>query len=95
MATWSSWGRRAETDERLDRLSEVNLVTAELTSELTCRTYRDGDDAQAIAGLTPDALDWKPTPDTPSLAVLVTHTCGAERYWVGDVAGRDDSGRLK
>lgn len=49
--------------------------------------------AQAIAGLTPDALDWQPTPDTPSLAVLVTHTCGAERYWVGDVAGQDDSGR--
>ncbi len=49
--------------------------------------------AQAIAGLTPEALDWTPGPDVPSLAVLVTHTCGAERYWIGDVAGGDISHR--
>jgi hypothetical protein len=28
-----------------------------------------------------------------SIAVLVVHTVGAERYWVGDVVARDPSGR--
>ena len=28
-----------------------------------------------------------------SLCVVVVHATGAERYWIGDVAGRDPSGR--
>ena len=42
MGTWSSWGRRAETDERTDRFFEVNLVTAEVTFDLVCRTCQEG-----------------------------------------------------
>ena len=28
-------------------------------------------------------------------AILVTHLAGAERYWIGDVAGEEPSGRLR
>lgn len=47
----------------------------------------------AIEGLPLAALDWVPGPDMNSLGVLVTHVAGAERYWIGDVAGHDPSGR--
>lgn len=46
---------------------------------------------QLIAGLPPEALDWRPVDGegeaTNSLAVLVTHTLGAERFWVAEVLG--------
>jgi uncharacterized damage-inducible protein DinB len=48
---------------------------------------------QAIEGLPSAVLDWVPGPDMNSIAVLVVHTAGAERYWVGDVVARDSSGR--
>lgn len=47
----------------------------------------------AIEVLPLAALDWVPGPDMNSLGVLVTHVAGAERYWIGDVAGHDPSGR--
>ena len=47
----------------------------------------------ALVGLPVDALDWQPGPDTNSIAVLVVHIAGAERYWIGDVAGQEPSGR--
>jgi uncharacterized damage-inducible protein DinB len=49
--------------------------------------------ARAIEGLPQAALDWMPGPDMNSLCVLVVHLTGAERYWIGDVVGRDPSGR--
>jgi len=39
------------------------------------------------------ALDWVPGPGMNSLSVLVFHATGAERYWIGDVALQDPSGR--
>ncbi|MGH8629266.1 MAG: DinB family protein [Burkholderiales bacterium] len=48
---------------------------------------------RALDGLSQDALDWSPGPDMNSLAVLAVHTVGAQRYWIGDVAGRDPLGR--
>lgn len=66
---------------------------------LFCEAYLDrlqrlhDDILQAIEGLPPAALDWIPGPDMNSIAVLVVHTVGAERYWVGDVVARDPSGR--
>ncbi len=48
---------------------------------------------RALDGLPQEALDWAPGPDMNSLAVLVVHTTGAERYWIGDIAGRDPSQR--
>ena len=47
----------------------------------------------SLDGLPKSALDWKPAQDIPSLCVLVTHLSGAERYWIGDVAGQEPSGR--
>lgn len=50
---------------------------------------------QAIEGLPQEALDWIPGSEINSLSVLVMHTAGAERYWIGDVIGRDDSRRVR
>jgi uncharacterized damage-inducible protein DinB len=46
-----------------------------------------------ISGLPQQSLDWRPGEDMNSLCVLVTHLTGAERYWVGDVAMGEPSGR--
>jgi len=49
----------------------------------------------AVADLPAEALDWKAAPDMNSFAVLLTHTAGALRYWVGDAAGSQPSGRVR
>ncbi len=41
----------------------------------------------AIDGLPAIALDWSPDPEINSVAVLVTHVAGSERYWIGEMAG--------
>lgn len=38
-----------------------------------------------LVGMPAEALDWIPAEGMNSLAVLVTHTVAAERYWIGDV----------
>jgi uncharacterized damage-inducible protein DinB len=48
---------------------------------------------KAIDELPTEALDWVPGPEMNSLSVLIVHTTGAERYWIGDVAKGDPSGR--
>lgn len=48
---------------------------------------------KALNELPPEALDWKPGPETNSLTVLIVHLSGAERYWIGDVAQGDSSQR--
>ena len=50
---------------------------------------------RAIEGLPPEALDWSPGPEINSIAVLAVHTAGSERYWIGDLIGRDPSGRVR
>ena len=45
------------------------------------------DIAQALAGLPAAALDWTPAPGANSMAVLVAHIAGSERYWIGEKAG--------
>jgi hypothetical protein len=53
----------------------------------------------AIYDLPEEALDWTPIKDTSgdmnSINVLVTHLCGAERYWIGEVACGDRAGRVR
>ena len=51
------------------------------------------DFTKAIDGLSVEALDWVPGADMNSLCVLVVHTTGAGRYWIGDVAGGIPSNR--
>jgi uncharacterized damage-inducible protein DinB len=48
---------------------------------------------QAIQGLPQEALDWSPGKGMNSIAVLIVHLTGAERYWIGDVALEDPSSR--
>ncbi len=48
---------------------------------------------RAIEGLSQSALDWVPGPDMNSICVLIVHLTGAERFWIGDVAGNDPVGR--
>lgn len=53
----------------------------------------------AIQGLPADALDWTPihysNTEMNSINVLVTHICGSERYWIGEIACGDDSKRVR
>ena len=51
--------------------------------------------SQAIQGLPQAALDWVPGPEMNSLAVLLAHTTGSLRYWIGDVALGEPSGRVR
>lgn len=48
---------------------------------------------EAIEGLPQEALDWSPGPEMNSLAVLIAHTAGSQRYWIGDVVAQDFSAR--
>lgn len=50
---------------------------------------------RVLDGLPPEALDWTPGPGFNSLAVLITHATGAERFWIGDVAAGQASGRVR
>lgn len=50
---------------------------------------------EALRDLPQEALDWVPGPEMNSLGILVMHTAGAERYWIGDVIGEDPSGRVR
>ena len=51
------------------------------------------DIVQALADLPPAALDWSPAAETNSIAVLVTHIAGSERFWIGEKAGGIPAGR--
>ena len=48
---------------------------------------------QAIEGLPSEALDWVPGEDMNSISVLVFHTTGSVRFWIGDIAAQDPSNR--
>jgi uncharacterized damage-inducible protein DinB len=48
---------------------------------------------EALKDLPPQALDWRPGPEMNSITVLVTHTAGAQRYWIGEMAGQDPASR--
>jgi uncharacterized damage-inducible protein DinB len=50
---------------------------------------------KAIDGLPDEALDWSPGPDMNSIGVLLAHTLGSQRYWIGDIAGQEPSGRVR
>jgi uncharacterized damage-inducible protein DinB len=64
-----------------------------LRDYLDSLTALHDDIKQAIATLPTAAFDWVPGPEMNSIAVLIVHTVGAERYWIGEVAGGQPSGR--
>jgi uncharacterized damage-inducible protein DinB len=47
----------------------------------------------AVTGLSTAALDWTPTPGANSLAVIVSHTMGSERFMVAHLVGVRPSSR--
>jgi uncharacterized damage-inducible protein DinB len=44
---------------------------------------------ELIASWPQQALDWSPLPRVGSLNMIVSHVAGAERYWIGEVVGRE------
>lgn len=48
---------------------------------------------QAIEELPPEAMDWSPGEDMNSIAVLLAHITGSERFWIGDIAAQEPSNR--
>jgi len=48
---------------------------------------------KAVRHLPAEALDWVPFPDSNSLSVLIVHSAGSEKYWLGDVVANESSGR--
>lgn len=48
---------------------------------------------KAVRHLPAEALDWVPFPDGNSLSILIAHTAGAEKFWLGDVVANEPSGR--
>lgn len=41
---------------------------------------------EILASVPAEALDWSPSAEVNSLTVLITHICGAQRYWVGSAS---------
>ena len=50
---------------------------------------------KAVGGLSVEALDWVPGTDMNSLCVLIVHTMGAQRFFVGDMAALIPSNRIR
>lgn len=48
---------------------------------------------RALENLPPAALDWSPAADMNSINVLVTHTIGAQRFWIGEAVAGDPANR--
>lgn len=46
-----------------------------------------------VKDMPPAALDWSPAEDMNSINVLVTHTAGSQRYWIGEVVAGDPAHR--
>jgi uncharacterized damage-inducible protein DinB len=48
---------------------------------------------RTLEGLPQAALDWSPAEGANSLAIIVYHTAGSERFWIGDNLAGEPSGR--
>lgn len=70
----------------------MELLLAELSDRLVVLHQSI---INAIDGLPDEALDWSPGPGMNTLGVLLSHTLGAERFWIGDIAGVEPSGRVR
>ena len=46
-----------------------------------------------LKDLPPAALDWSPAAEMNSINVLVTHTVGAQRFWIGEAMAGDPANR--
>jgi hypothetical protein len=55
----------------------------------------DRDFVETFADLPAEALDWVPGADMNSLCVLVVHTTGSARFWIGDGGLGESSNRVR
>ena len=65
------------------------------TNYLERLTTLHSDIITVLDRLPQQALDWKPGERMNSIAVLVVHAAGAERYWIGDMTVRGSSVRVR
>ncbi len=42
---------------------------------------------EVVTAMPAAGLDWSPAPEVNSVAVLVAHVCGSERFWIGEKVG--------
>jgi hypothetical protein len=59
------------------------------TEFLNCLESLHGKIKWLVASLPQQALDWPLQPGVGSLCMLISHLAGAERYWIGEVVGRE------
>jgi hypothetical protein len=71
----------------MDFMLEMVKPQAELIEDLLGRV--DG----IFSDLPDESLDWVPDPAMNSMTVLIVHTCGALRYWVGELLGDEPAHR--
>jgi uncharacterized damage-inducible protein DinB len=48
-----------------------------------------------VGGVEDDLLHWTPGPAFNSVAILLRHLAGSERYWIGEAIGGIPSGRVR
>jgi len=75
-------------------------MNAEINNYLLRIEDLRGQIASLIADLPADALNWRPIEGSDdhamnSLAVLASHTAGAERFWIHEVIGRQAPTRVR
>jgi uncharacterized damage-inducible protein DinB len=75
--------KQGENAKMIQYFTDYLDILADLHSEII----------KAVRHLPADALDWVPYADGNSLSVLIVHTAGAEKFWLGDVVANEPSGR--
>jgi uncharacterized damage-inducible protein DinB len=63
-------------------MSDPTIVAASDLLESSLEAMRE-----VIAGADPEALDWRPGPDTNSIAVLAVHSMHSTRMWLSVATG--------
>lgn len=59
------------------------------TAALETLRHQEAEFRRVIVGLPDEALNWRPGPETNSLAVLVAHTWGAAQAWTARASGAE------
>jgi uncharacterized damage-inducible protein DinB len=86
---------QSKLDRDISRSSKETFVEIFLQDVLSLMDKLHKDALLTFEDLPQEALDWTPGPDINSFCVLIVHMTGAERYWIGDVAGEQPSGRVR
>jgi hypothetical protein len=76
-----------------EHAEEINPMHPAFASFAECFNEVYADLNKTLDGLPQEAVDWVPGPEMNSMGVLVAHTAGATRFWVGTVALNDPAPR--